>query len=479
MIFNSLTFLVFLLFFLILWQWARWKNWSRLYLILIFSIIFYGWWDWRFLFLILFTGCVDFFLALGMEKAAAIKDSLLRQTVRKSCVILSIVAGIGVLSVFKYSRFFAECITKAAALINVHISPMEYIPEFCLILPVGISFYTFQSLSYTIDVYRGKLSPTRSFVHYMSYLMLFPQLVAGPIVRAVDLLPKLLLPPADSRTIRYNALKMIALGFFKKCVLADSAAVIVDKAFAAPQMFNGSLTWITVMVLFSIQIYCDFSGYSDIARGIIKYMGYRFDLNFNHPYVARGLHDFWSRWHISLSSWFKDYLYIPLGGNKKGKFRTCCNLFITFLISGLWHGAAMNFIIWGAYHGVLQIAERVFNLKKFVQGRVLTFFFIILTQAEVLIGWVFFRSASLPESLYVLQRMFAFSPENSRMKYSEPLAIIITFIIMEFILIRKADQKLLRNTVWFRYAEPFAVGALMICTILFRGEGHGFIYFQF
>lgn len=428
MVFNSLTFFIFLAVFLTLWQWAKIKTWSRLYLILIFSAIFYGWWDWRFLFLILFTGGVDFFLALGIGKTASIQNERTREWVKRLCVGLSVATGIGVLSIFKYSGFIAEGIAKAAACFNIHISPAAHIPEFCLILPVGISFYTFQSLSYTIDVYRGKIAPTRSFVHYMSYLMLFPQLVAGPIVRAVDLLPKLLEKPWDSQSNRYNALKMIALGFFKKCVLADNAAALVDQVFAAPQMFDGSVTWIAAMVLFSIQIYCDFSGYSDIARGIIKFMGYRFSLNFNHPYIACNLHDFWSRWHISLSTWFRDYLYIPMGGNKKGKVRTYLNLFITFLISGLWHGAALNFVVWGAYHALIQVSERALNIKKFIEKHRLALLFIVITQIEVLIGWVFFRAATFTDALYILQRMASFSSESGKTSIAgKAIPILIAF----------------------------------------------------
>ena len=298
MLFNSLIFLIFLLCFLLLWQWAKNYTRWRLLLILVASIVFYGWWDWRFLFLIFFTGGVDFFIALAMGKCHQIKNQKLQINVASLLLAISIFSGVGVLSIFKYSVFFATELSRLISCFGMKINLVDHIPEFCLILPVGISFYTFQSLSYTIDVYRRKIEPTNSFIHYMAYLMLFPQLVAGPIVRAVDLLPKLLQKPQTSNMCKYNALKMVVLGFFKKCVIADNAAVIVDTAFAHADVYSGSWTWFLVMIMFSIQIYCDFSGYSDIARGIIKYMGYRFNLNFNHPYVACGMQDFWSRWHI-------------------------------------------------------------------------------------------------------------------------------------------------------------------------------------
>ena len=483
MLFNSFAFVIFLFLFLTAWNFLKKYTQPRLWLLLISSSIFYGWWDWRFLFLIYFTGIVDFFLAQGIEKASGLSNERLRNLLRKLCLTGSIVCGIGVLSIFKYSGFFADQLNFLLHLFGLSIDLKKYIPEFCLILPVGISFYTFQSLSYTIDVYRGNLKPTRSIVHYMSYLMLFPQLVAGPIVRAVDLLPRLVQPVSVSAMVQYNALKMIALGYFKKCVIADNAAIIVDTAFENPQTYTGSLTWFLVMLLFSLQIYCDFSGYSDIARGIIKFMGYRFKLNFNHPYAASGLQDFWSRWHISLSTWFRDYVYIPLGGNRKGKLRTYFNLFFTFLISGLWHGAALNFVIWGAYHGVLQVIEKMFGYPAFaakvhkwwVRGGMILF-----TQFEVLIGWVFFRASSWKESTYVLERLFSFSKENAKLNTDvEFLPVFLTFVIMELFLIFKADQILLHKFRWYRKIEPVLAGLLLLASILFRGEKHGFIYFQF
>ena len=483
MLFNSFIFVIFLTVFLLLWNMVKNHTRLHLYLIFVFSCIFYGWWDWRFLFLIYFTGTVDFFLAQGIAKCLTWKNEKAGKRIAALLLFLSVAAGLGSLSIFKYSGFFAEEISYLLGLAGIHIDLKSRIPDFCLILPVGISFYTFQSLSYTIDIYRKMLAPTRSWIHYMAYLMLFPQLVAGPIVRAVDLLHKLLLPPAISPMLQYNAVKLIALGYFKKCFLADNAAAIVDMAFRQSHVYTGSSTWFLVMILFSIQIYCDFSGYSDIARGIIKFMGYRFNLNFNHPYAAHSLQDFWSRWHISLSGYFRDYVYIPLGGNRKGKARTCFNLFITFLLSGLWHGAALNFIFWGAYHGILQVIEKITSLNKFLAGRrslVIKVLFTALTQLEVLVGWVFFRAANWHEALYVLSNMFTFSSEQTKFKpVTSPALLIILFLAMEIILLTRAEEKLLHKWKFLRSWEPVATGLLILLTVLYRGEGYGFIYFQF
>lgn len=483
MLFNSFAFIVFLTVFLLLWKFVKFRTILRLYLILVFSCIFYGWWDWRFLFLIFFTGTVDFFLASGIAKALAWENRKKGKRAAAFLLILSIVSGLGALSIFKYWGFFADQMNILLKYCGFTVNLRDHIPEFCLILPVGISFYTFQSLSYTIDVYRGQLTPTKNWVHYMAYLMLFPQLVAGPIVRAVDLLPKLLLPPCTSPMVQYNAVKLIILGYFKKCFLADNAAAIVDMAFAQSRIYTGSGTWFLVMVMFSIQIYCDFSGYSDIARGIIKFMGYRFNLNFNHPYSACTLQGFWSGWHISLSTYFRDYVYIPLGGNKKGKIRTCFNLFLTFLLSGLWHGAALNFVFWGAYHGILLVVEKITGIGKILSGRkniFLTLFFTFLTQLSVLVGWVFFRAANWQEAIHVLSCMFTFSQEQTKFKpLGNPSVIIIVFLLMEIFLLLQIDRKLLHKSSLYRKWEPVAAGLLILLTVLYRGEGYGFIYFQF
>lgn len=445
------------------------------------SAVFYGWWDWRFLFLILFTGSVDFVVSLLLHKIKAIWG-------RKMLLGTSLVCGIGTLSIFKYSGFFAEVLSKLVSCVGINYNFAGHIPSFCLILPVGISFYTFQSLSYTIDVYRGKLEPTRSYVHFFAYLMLFPQLVAGPIVRANSLLPQLAKLPNISPIMLFAGVKLVVLGFFKKCVLADNVAVYVNEGFANVAGVPDAFSWWLIMVLFSIQIYCDFSGYSDIARGLIKMMGYRFDLNFNHPELADSMKNFWQRWHISLSSWFRDYVYIPLGGSRSGRFpvlRGIFNMFITMLLSGLWHGAAWNFVFWGGFHGLALAVERVTGFDKFVRrGRWQHWMGIVVCQITVLLAWVFFRAGSFADAVAVFRTMFSFHFEKVRFLYKareEIIALLLVFALIEFITV-KHPEKQLRMKISFqmyRHLECVFLVILALAAIYFRGGGNVFIYFQF
>ena len=306
MSFNSITFLVFISLFFLFWPLVKRKQNTRFLFIIFSSFVFYGWWDWRFLFLILFSGLVDYFAAIFIAK---------QPKRARFYLILSLCVNLASLSVFKYSTFIASQIETFLQFADVTIDLQNELPPFTLILPVGISFYTFQSMSYTIDVYNGKLKPTNNILHFFSYLVMFPQLVAGPIVRAKDFLSQLTINRKISGLEFWNGIKLILLGYFQKTVLADNLGVFVDTAFAGVDNLSGIYWWI-VMSCFAFQIYFDFSGYSQIARGLAKLMGYHFRMNFNHPYLATSLKDFWSRWHISLSTWFRDYVYIPLGGGK-------------------------------------------------------------------------------------------------------------------------------------------------------------------
>ncbi len=290
------------------------------------SFFFYGWWDWRFLFLILASGFIDYFGALGIQRYPGR---------RKLFLVLSVLGNVGSLAIFKYSGFIAENIDRFLELLGMSQRLADNIPEFMLILPVGISFYTFQSMSYTIDIYRGKMEPTRNVLHFFAYLSLFPQLVAGPIVRARDLMPQLKKLRPTTEVERWNGFKLIMIGFFKKVVLADNIAPLVNSGFTNIHQTSNSLFWWVMVIGFAFQIYFDFSGYSDIARGLAKWMGLNFRLNFNHPYHSRSLREFWSRWHISLSTWFRDYIYIPLGGGRKGRLNAHIFMWITMVVSGL------------------------------------------------------------------------------------------------------------------------------------------------
>ena len=473
MSFNSIVFLAFFAVFYSLYLVVRERTWMRLGLTLAGSAVFYGWWDWRFLFLIAFTGSVDFFMGLAMSRCGS------RSPWRKACVTVSLLCGIGSLSVFKYSAFFAAQIAALLRIAGIEVDLVSRIPQFCLILPVGISFYTFQSLSYTIDVYRGQLKPTGNPVHYFAYLMLFPQLVAGPIVRASDLLWQIRKSPSISPDRCWGGLKLCVFGFFKKCVIADNLAFYVDTAFANVFMESHTSFWWVAMAGFAVQIYCDFSGYSDIARGLIEMMGYRFGINFNHPFSAVSVKDFWRRWHISLSSWFRDYVYFPLGGGRGSTCSAVRNIWITFLLSGLWHGAGWNFVIWGGVHAFWLTVERITSYPDRLAkvgwwGRVLC---LVVAQVQILVAWVFFRADNVSEAFHVIGRMFAF--HDFRHGKVAVLAILAVFAVFELWFATSLGERVKRRIANWRMVEPLLLGVLAAAAVFLRGDGNAFIYFQF
>ncbi|MBI4718986.1 MAG: MBOAT family protein [Planctomycetes bacterium] len=326
-------------------------------LLLVASYYFYGSWDWRFLGLLILSTVVDFAcgLLLDLRVGAAGSDATYRLSHggRRLLLMASVGFNLGVLGFFKYYDFFAGSCAAALASLGVPVRPALL----HVVLPVGISFYTFQTMSYTIDVYRGELRACRSPLDFALFVAFFPQLVAGPIVRAADFLPQVSRPRRlDARQV-YEGVYLVFWGLFKKVVIADKLAGLVDGVFSGGPGAGGAAVLVAVYA-FSVQIYCDFSGYSDIARGCAKTMGFELRLNFNLPYFAATPSEFWQRWHISLSSWLRDYLYIPLGGNRRGATRTCINLLVTMLLGGLWHGAAWTFVAWGLYHGLLLIAYK-------------------------------------------------------------------------------------------------------------------------
>ena len=341
MLFNSQVFLIFFVVVYGLYRLLphRWQN----VLLLVSSYFFYGWWDWRFLTLIFLSTVIDY-IAGGIIYSAGPN-----QRRRKAAVVVSMTSNLVILGFFKYFNFFADNLSAV----------LQYagLPAFTrhlnIILPVGISFYTFQAMSYALDIYRGHLKPARSFLNFATFVAYFPQLVAGPIERASNLLPQIENPRTITRAGIESGAWLIFWGLFKKCVIADNLAVLVDGVFGATGATGA--TSLLALYAFAFQILCDFSGYSDIARGLARWMGVELMLNFNNPYAALNPKDFWSRWHISLSSWLRDYLYIPLGGNRKGRRRTYINLALTMLLGGLWHGAAWTFVTWGAFHGLLLV----------------------------------------------------------------------------------------------------------------------------
>lgn len=415
-VFHSVSFLVFIALFFPLYFGTKGR--ARIAVCLVASYVFYGWWDWRFLALIAVSTLLDWWFGLWLsymdrpeemrEKIAsgnrslrllgALTEKMARWGLsRKTVLAASMAMNLGFLGFFKYFGFFAD--NFAALLSSLGMTPSW--ATLHIILPVGISFYTFQSMSYTIDVYRRQLDCETSLLCFSAYIALFPQLVAGPIVRASDFLPQMREDKLFSWANWHSGLGRVLWGFFKKIAVADSLAPFVDQCFASPESFGGLHLFIGV-VFYSFQIYCDFSGYSDIAIGLARMMGYRFPENFRTPYFSRSFSEFWTRWHVSLSSWLRDYLYIPLGGNRHGKVATYRNNMLTMLLGGLWHGANWAFVFWGFLHGLYLILQRltsplwhrvvaVARLPKFVSGGVE----MATVYALTLLAWVYFRSGSI------------------------------------------------------------------------------------
>lgn len=470
--FHSLIFLVFLAFFFGGWVLVR-RNANGRYTWLVFtSFIFYGWWDWRFLFLLAGTGLIDFFAALAI---------LQRPRYRKALLIVSMAGNLGSLVIFKYLDFGIHSVNQMFTWLGIPV----LIPAAGLILPVGISFYTFQSMSYTIDVYRGELRPTRNVVHFFAYLALFPQLVAGPIVRARDLLWQLTEYHPTTEEQRWSGLELIVLGFFKKVVVADHLAPIVNAAFRPGEpVLASTVFWWVVMAMFAFQIYCDFSGYSDIARGLARWMGYEFVRNFDHPYLAAGFADFWRRWHISLSTWFRDYVYIPLGGSRNGSRAAYRNLWITFLLSGLWHGAAWTFLTWGAIHAFYLSVEKLSGWPRRLQARagggVLV---ILITFLLGLIAWVFFRAVSFSQALDILSVMFI--PQSVGYPIFQEALTYKALFLLGIMMVRQISLYQpfpipgSRLVPPLRLLQPAGLAVLLVLCVYFRGPGGTFIYFQF
>lgn len=467
MLFNSLIFVAFAIIFFTVFKIIGGNIKGRLIWLTAASFFFYGWWDWRFLSLIIINGLIDYFAALLITRYPGRKKFLL---------VISFMANLGSLSVFKYSGFIAENIDRFLGLYG-DFSLASGIPEFFLITPVGISFYTFQSMSYTFDVYKGKLNPTKNVIQFFAYLSMFPQLVAGPIVRAESMLSQLLVVTPVTKQKRWDGFQLLVRGYFKKMVIADNLAPLVVAAFSAPELNSSSFFWWGTIIAFAFQIYCDFAGYSDIARGLALWMGYDFPDNFNHPYISRSIREFWERWHISLSTWFRDYLYIPLGGNRKGKLRSNINLCITMIVSGLWHGAAWTFVAWGAAHALFATAERITKWpEKIGQSGFAKLVSWFIVSVQVLVAWVFFRAENIDQAWKILGVMFSFQGSLS-FGWGLDASIFISVIILRelFAALHFDDKWKGKHPV----VEMLFYAILIAVIIFFRGEGSQFIYFQF
>ncbi len=482
MIFNSIEFAIFLpIIFTIYWILANKNLTIRNLLLLASSYFFYGWWDARFLILIFFSSILDYSVGLFIYKAK-------RQAVKKRLLYFSLIANLGLLFFFKYFNFFASELAHGLQTLgfNSHIRTLQ------IILPVGISFYTFQTLSYTIDIYKGKLKPTDNPIAFFAFVSFFPQLVAGPIERASELLPQFTQKHSFSYRLAKTGTWLILWGLFKKVAIADNCAPIVNKIFDNPEIYAGTTLWLGA-IFFAIQIYADFSGYSDIAIGTARLFGFTLMTNFRYPYFAANIADFWKRWHISLSTWFRDYIYIPLGGSRVKLLFKIRNIFIVFLVSGFWHGANWTFITWGAFHAVLFLP---LYLKKhsstydnhsnifFKKAKLLAplFTFICVT-----LGWVIFRSDTVSSASTYITHMFTdtFNAPGQFVLFLKPYLVIyiIILILQEYINYKqeiKANQIPEPLFTKFKYARyTYYIILCFIIVLSYPNEAQSFIYFQF
>jgi D-alanyl-lipoteichoic acid acyltransferase DltB (MBOAT superfamily) len=474
MVFNSLIFVAFAAVFYAFWPLARRRDNVRWTYIVALSLFFYGWWDWRYIFLLLATGVIDFLAGLGIERF---------EKHRKLILVISLGSNLTVLGFFKYYNFFAQNLNWALA----NTGSTWHLSFLSLILPVGISFYTFQSMSYTLDIYRRQLRPTRNLTHFLAAISLFPHLVAGPIMRAGKLLPQLRNNRAATELERWEGLKLIVFGFFKKMVIADNLAPAVNDAFAGQLPYHFTLSWWIVVTMFAFQIYYDFSGYSDIARGLAKWMGYDFTINFQHPYVATSLSDFWSRWHISLTTWFRDYVFFPLARSGSGptpKWRLYYAMIVVLLLSGLWHGAAWTFVIWGACHALFMTVERLTrwpdHIRKLPLGKFLAWMLVLV---QLWIAWVFFRAASLEQAWNVLRAMFSFGSASINVSGTAVFFLMIGVLREAYRWFEvnwvKIDWRGKLGGIIGQPAEAFAIALMIMGCVYLRGPAGTFIYFQF
>jgi D-alanyl-lipoteichoic acid acyltransferase DltB (MBOAT superfamily) len=501
MLFHTWVFFVFFLIVYPVYLIVRKNNRLMIIWLMIASYIFYGWWNttfypgsllttlyrllWNPYLLLLFgTSAIDYFMVLLMERSQ-------NQRTRKLWLIISLVSNFGFLGYFKYSGFITENVNSLLERLGSSLQlpdPVAYPNTFLgfmgaspswyfehVVLPIGISFHTFQSMSYTIDAYRGKIQVERSFVRFLTFVSFFPQLVAGPIERASNLLPQLQKTPIITRQDITDGLALFVVGFFKKVALADYLAQFSDKVYEAPAQFPASALLLGT-IAFGWRIYFDFSGYTDMARGIARVMGFRLMLNFNNPYAATGLGDFWARWHISLSTWFKDYLYFPLGGNRRGKLRTYFNMFVTMVVSGIWHGANWTFVAWGALHALGRCSTRELEETSFYRKRVPTLVKQAWVFAFVMLTWVFFRAQTLTDAGLIIRRIFTAGWTDPRF----PVLMAVLILAVWIYQLLYASQSRLRRVLEL---APVRIGLVLLMVVYLavvaQPSTKQFIYFQF
>jgi D-alanyl-lipoteichoic acid acyltransferase DltB (MBOAT superfamily) len=485
MYFNSFTFFIFFIVVIGL-NFSLPHKWQNRMLLLA-SYIFYSWWDWRFLSLILISTILDYYCGLKVHKKPKVYA-------KKQFIYLSVICNLTLLGFFKYYNFFVD--SMAQFLTQIGFNPN--LPILSVILPVGISFYTFQTMTYSIDVYRGKLKPTTDFLDFALFVSFFPQLVAGPIERASRLLPQI----QNKRSVKMcsflDGLQLIYWGLFKKVFVADNLGPVVDSIYGAPSATGWE--YIIATWAFAWQIFCDFSGYTDIARGVAKCLGFNLQLNFLQPYFVTNPSTFWRHWHISLSSWLRDYLYIPLGGNRGSKWNVYRNLMITMLLGGLWHGAGWTFLLWGAYHGVLLCIFRVFHLSSKNGNSSQTPLDVYLIKCffmfqVICISWIFFRAADLTQVILIFKQLLLIDSQCIfDFQAFETLLKVLFFCSIPLISMGNRTLKMRRlkntniETVYTQASilseQPMLVrsGVLGLMTYLlcfYGAKAESFIYFQF
>lgn len=475
MLFNSLEFALFLpAVFALYWFVFRRSLQGQNVFLLIASYVFYGWWDWRFLSLIVISSLTDYVVGIQLARTRVVSR-------RKLLLITSLVINLGLLGFFKYFNFFVDSFVDAFSLIGMEFQRRSL----NIVLPVGISFYTFQTLSYTIDVYRQKITPTRNIVAFFSFVSFFPQLVAGPIERASTLLPQFEKKRVFNYELAKDGLRQILWGLFKKVVIADTCATYVDQAFGHTSSYPGSFLLLGA-IFFAFQIYCDFSGYSDIAIGTARLFGFDLMRNFAYPYFSRDMAEFWRRWHISLTTWFRDYLYIPLGGSRGAKWTTIRNVMIVFVVSGFWHGANWTFIAWGLLNAIYFLPLLVLqgnrrHLDDIPKSRRFPTAFECLqigsTFSLTLVAWVFFRAGSMSHAFAYLDGM------ASRSLFSIPSLGLIQLPFIVLIVIWEWVQRDKQHGLQIDGVRPFfrtvTYMTLIYLILANMGAEQPFIYFQF
>ena len=483
MLFNSFEFLIFLpIVFLSYWFVFR-RLWWRNLFVVIASYVFYSWWDWRFLILIVLTSLFSFISGLLLERYEG------QRKLQKAVSATNIVLNLTILGIFKYYNFFVENLEALFGMMGFHLDWVSM----NVILPVGISFYTFQALSYSIDVYQKKMPATHDIVGFFAYISFFPQLVAGPIERATNLLPQFQRNRQFDYDKAVDGCRQMLCGFFKKVVVADTCGGIVNEFWNQYQELPG-LSIYLLGVLFTIQIYCDFSGYSDIAIGCARLFGINLMRNFNYPYFSRSIPEFWRRWHISLTTWFRDYIYFPLGGSRCEKWKILRNVYIVWGISGLWHGASWHFVFWGLFHATLLAIYNIFGINTkykhvVAYGKYLPnikeLFQMVLTFCLTVFGWIIFRAESMTQAKDYFVHMFTNPFISKGMRFGEATMWCILFLLIEWVQRDKQHALQFTNTKPFNYRAVRWAIYLVIIGMSYLSymerfyDNSPFIYFQF